>query len=119
MTNVILSASAHQQSSSAICRPVKGCHRGRHTALDESYTTYFLNQLNDYPPDLVFSIDETCWRLFEAPRKVLAEKGAEVVKLLTPTDEKTSFTAIGRRGEITSMGAREGKNSVMRAEIRG
>jgi hypothetical protein len=55
-----------------------------------------LNDLaNDYPPDLVLNMDETCWRIFEAPRKVLAENGVETVKLLTPTDEKTFLTAIG------------------------
>jgi hypothetical protein len=32
---------------------------------------------------------------FEAPQKVLAEKGAETVKLSAPTSEKTSFTALG------------------------
>jgi hypothetical protein len=74
-------------------------HQERRTALDESYATYFPNRLNDlandYPLGLIFNMDETCWRIFEAPRKVLTEKGAETVKLLTPTNEKTSFTAIG------------------------
>jgi hypothetical protein len=55
-------------------------HQESRTALNESYATYFLNQLNDrandYPPYLVFNMDETCWQLFESPRKVLAEKGA-------------------------------------------
>jgi hypothetical protein len=40
-------------------------------------------------------MDETCWRLFEAPQKVLSEKVAETVKLRAPTSEKTSFTALG------------------------
>jgi hypothetical protein len=74
-------------------------HRERRTELDEAYATYFLHRLdtlpNDYPPDLVFNMDETCWRLFETPRKVLAEKGTETVKLAAKTSEKTSFTALG------------------------
>jgi hypothetical protein len=67
--------------------------------LAESYAADFLERLNslsnDYPPDKFFNMDETCWRLFEAPQKVLAEKGAETVKLRAPTSEKTSFTAFG------------------------
>ena len=74
-------------------------HHERRTALDEDYSAYFLRRLdtlsNNYPPDLVFNMDETCWRLFEAPKKVLAEKGAETVKLSSRTSEKTSFTALG------------------------
>jgi hypothetical protein len=67
--------------------------------LNESYAAYFLERLNslsiDYPPDKVFNMDETCWRLFEELRKVLADKGAETVKQRAPTSEKTSFTALG------------------------
>jgi hypothetical protein len=74
-------------------------HQERRTVLDEDYATYFLGRLdslsNDYPPDLVFNMDETCWRLFEGPQKVLAEKGSETVKLASRTGEKTSFTALG------------------------
>jgi hypothetical protein len=74
-------------------------HKERRTTLDEEYAAYFLRRLdtlsNDYPPDLVFNMDETCWRLFEAPRKVLAEKGTEIVKLAGTSSEKTSFTALG------------------------
>jgi hypothetical protein len=74
-------------------------HAERRTTVDESYVSCFLHRLNslsnDYSPDLVFNMDETCWRLFEAPRKVLAEKGSETVKLRSKTSEKTSFTAVG------------------------
>jgi hypothetical protein len=74
-------------------------HKERRTLLDEEYTACFLNQLNglsnDYPPDLVFNMDDTCWRLFESPTKVLAEKEAETVKLQSKKSEKTSFTAHG------------------------
>jgi hypothetical protein len=74
-------------------------HRERRTHLDEDYAAYFLGRLNDlsndYPPDLVYNMDETCWRLYETPRKVLAEKGAETVKLQAAVSEKTSFAALG------------------------
>jgi hypothetical protein len=66
--------------------------------LDENYVAYFLERLNslsnDYPLDKVFNMDETCWRLFLAPQKVLAEKETETVKLRAPTSEKTSCTAL-------------------------
>jgi hypothetical protein len=55
-------------------------HKERRAELDESYAANLLERLNrlsnDYPLDKVFNMDETCWRLFEAPQKVLAEKGA-------------------------------------------
>jgi hypothetical protein len=60
-------------------------HHERRTTLDDRVVASFLDRLNslsnDYPMDLVFNMDETCWRLFETRRKVLAEKGTETVKL--------------------------------------
>jgi hypothetical protein len=39
---------------------------------------YFLERMNglleDYPPELVFNMDETRWRPYEAPRRLLEEK---------------------------------------------
>jgi hypothetical protein len=74
-------------------------HQERRTCLNQDYAASFLDRLNnihsDYPPELVFNMDETCWRLFETPRKVLAEKGAETVKLQSKTSKKISFTALG------------------------
>jgi hypothetical protein len=67
--------------------------------IDESYVEYFLGRLNSlsnyYPPERVFNVDETCWRLFEAPRKVLAEKRSDTVQLQSRTGEKALFTAVG------------------------
>jgi hypothetical protein len=55
-----------------------------------------MNRLrDDYPPELVFNTDETRWRPYEAPRRVLEEKGKETVKLCSHQSEKTSFTAFG------------------------
>jgi hypothetical protein len=40
-------------------------------------------------------MDETCWRPFETPRKVVAEKGCDTIRLESITGEKASFTALG------------------------
>jgi hypothetical protein len=39
-------------------------------------------------------MDETRWWLFEAPRKLLAEKRCDTVKLESTNGEKTSFTEL-------------------------
>jgi hypothetical protein len=74
-------------------------HQEGRTTLDELVVASFLGRLNSlsnyYPPDLVFNMDDTCWRLFETPKKVLAEKGTETVTLRSSTSDKTSFTALG------------------------
>jgi hypothetical protein len=73
-------------------------HHERRLALDESYVKYFLGKLNflsnDDPPELIFNMDETCWRLFEAPRKVLAEKRSDAVRFESTTGENTLSTAL-------------------------
>jgi hypothetical protein len=78
---------------------VRTPHHERRSTLDKTYVDYFLRRLHslshDCPPEFVFNMGETCWRLFEAPRKVLAEKGCDTVKLESTTGEKTSFTALG------------------------
>jgi hypothetical protein len=43
----------------------------------------------------VFNFDETCWKIFDGPRRVLAEKGSDSVKLISSTGEKQSVTAFG------------------------
>jgi hypothetical protein len=74
-------------------------HYERRSALDETSVDYFpgrLNSLlNNSPLERIFNMDETCWRLFETPRKVLAEKGSDTVNLESTTGEKVSFTALG------------------------
>jgi hypothetical protein len=74
-------------------------HKERRTPFSKEYDAYRLNRLNnlsnDYPPDLVFNMDETRWRRFERPTKVLAENGAEMVKLRSKKSRKAVFTAIG------------------------
>jgi hypothetical protein len=68
-------------------------HHERRSTLGETYADYSLRRLNsllhDYPPEFVFDRDETCWRLFEAPRKVLAVKGCDTVNLESTTSERT------------------------------
>jgi hypothetical protein len=67
--------------------------------MDQDYATYFRQRMNrlpeDQPPELVFHMDETCWRLYDAPGRVLEEKGKQTVKLCSHQSEKTSFTAFG------------------------
>jgi hypothetical protein len=70
----------------------------RRTILDQDSVACVLDRLhnitNDYPHEFISNLDQTCWRLCEPPRRVFAEKGTEIVKLTSRTDEKSSFTAI-------------------------
>jgi hypothetical protein len=74
-------------------------HVERRCNIDPTFATEFLRRLNecpqDYPPDRVFNFDETCWKIFYGPRRVLAPKGCEAVKLKSLTGEKQSVTAFG------------------------
>jgi hypothetical protein len=74
-------------------------HHERRTKVSDAAVDAFLQRLStipdDYPPELVFNMDETAWRLYIPPMKVLAEKGTESVKLRTAKGEKESFTAFG------------------------
>jgi hypothetical protein len=40
-------------------------HHERRSIFDENYVDYFLKRLNslskDYPPEVIFNVDETCW----------------------------------------------------------
>jgi hypothetical protein len=80
-------------------------HAEKFSTIDDGYTNYFCERTRtlqeDSPPELVFNMEETCWRLFEALRMVLEEKGKETVKLRSERSEKTSSNASGR---ITLMG---------------
>jgi hypothetical protein len=49
----------------------------------------------DYPPELVFNLDNTGWRLLEAPGGILEEKEKDMVKSRLHTSEKASFTVFG------------------------
>ena len=74
-------------------------HLERRTSVDPSYREYFLNRLNtlkeDYPPSRIINCDETCWRIFQNPRLIVAEKGTEAAKILKDHNEKLSVTALG------------------------
>jgi hypothetical protein len=73
-------------------------HRERRTTVDPRYSSYYQQRLKYlsslYPPNMIFNMDETCWRLFETPRKVVAQTGTESVKVSAPAGEKTCFTAL-------------------------
>jgi hypothetical protein len=74
-------------------------HAERRTEINEAYARYFCDRTNalceGYPPELVFNLDEICWRLFKAPRWTLEEKGKETVKLRSHTSQETSLAAFG------------------------
>jgi hypothetical protein len=74
-------------------------HLERRCLINESFVTSFIARLNecpqDYPPDRVFNFDETSWKIFNAPHRVLAEKGTKTVKMKSFTGEKQSVTAFG------------------------
>jgi hypothetical protein len=73
---------------------VRKPHAEKRTTIGTDYAR--MNALSeDYPPELVFNIDETCWHLYEAPRRVLEENGKETVKLRSHKSEKTIFTVFG------------------------
>jgi hypothetical protein len=71
----------------------------RYSALDKTSVDYFprrLNSLsNDSLPERISNMDDTCWRLSETPRRVMAEKGLDTVKLESTTGQRASSTALG------------------------
>jgi hypothetical protein len=89
MMNDISSAYVHPPHFYGIWRSAKVYRSEPHTknegqrwtnvTQNTSWTSLIASQM--ITPDLVFNMDETCWRLSETPKKVLAEKGAETVKL--------------------------------------
>jgi hypothetical protein len=74
-------------------------HPERLTKIDQSIVTEFRNRLQSakmrYPPNRIFKFDETSWKCYLGPQKVIAEKGTETVKLVTPRGEKESYTGYG------------------------
>jgi hypothetical protein len=67
--------------------------------IDADQPTYFHERMNTLPGDsplgLGFNMNETGWRLYEAPRRVLEEKEKNTVKLRSHKNEKTLFIAFG------------------------
>jgi hypothetical protein len=48
-----------------------------------------------HSPEFIFNANETWWRLYETPHRVLVEKGPEIVKIKSTPSETLSFTALG------------------------
>jgi hypothetical protein len=71
----------------------------KRATIDAYYATYFRERINTLPEvylrELVLNTDETWWHLYEALRRVLEEKGKEIVKLRSHESEKSSFIAFG------------------------
>jgi hypothetical protein len=74
-------------------------HMERRCNIDSAYVKTFQERLNDcradYPPERVYNFDETCWKIYYGPRRVLSEKGSNSVKIKSFTGEKQSVTAFG------------------------
>jgi hypothetical protein len=74
-------------------------HAERRSHIDEDQAELFIRHLNsapsDYPRSRIYNFDETCWRIYMGPRKVIADKGTDTVKLVCSTGEKLSVTAFG------------------------
>jgi hypothetical protein len=74
-------------------------HAEKRSTVDNGDANYFRERMRtpqeDYPPELVFKMDETCSRLFEAPWRVLEEMRKEIMKFRAARSEKTLCTAFG------------------------
>jgi hypothetical protein len=74
-------------------------HPERRTPIDQEYATHFLDRLRtarqECPAERIFNFDETSWKRYVDPNKVLAEKGSEAVKRQTVIGEKESDTGDG------------------------
>ena len=73
-------------------------HLRRRTAHDDASVSSFLARIDlvlmQFPPSLVFNVDETCWRLINGTLKTLARTGAEEVQVMAKATKKTDVTAI-------------------------
>ena len=47
-----------------------------------------------FPPDLIINVDETCWRLFNSRPRTVARTGSDSVQVKSKTDMKASITVI-------------------------
>ena len=70
--------------------------RTRTDLTEEENFLFRVSELKEeYPLSRIYNADETSWRLYMYPKKVLEEKGASSVKLNSSNNEKLSVTAIG------------------------
>ena len=73
-------------------------HVARRPKVNVDKETEFIERistiLNDYPQHRLYNIDETCWKLIQTPRRIIAPIGCENVKLETNVNDKASVTAI-------------------------
>ena len=73
-------------------------HVKRRTSPNDQAVAAFLAQMDavmdQFPPCLIFNIDETCWRFINGRFKTLAEKGATEVTVKAKSDPKTDITVI-------------------------
>ena len=72
---------------------------GRSTTINPKCEADFKEQLarirDQYSECKIYNADETSWRIFMSPKRVIAEKGCHSVKLISSKSEKIAVTAIG------------------------
>ena len=73
-------------------------HVRRRTAPDDEKVAEFLLNVDavrdQFPENLIFNVDETCWRLLNGPVKTLAATGQEEVAVDSACNPKTDITVI-------------------------
>jgi hypothetical protein len=74
-------------------------HPERRTVISPSIVEFFKRRLHEakerYPANRIFNFDETSWKCYLGPHKVIAERGTKTVKLNTPRGEKECYTGYG------------------------
>jgi hypothetical protein len=74
-------------------------HAERRTLIRDAAVESFKRSLQAakarYPTSRIFNFDETSWKCYLGPQKVVAEKGTLTVKLSAPRGEKECYTAYG------------------------
>jgi hypothetical protein len=74
-------------------------HPERRCKVDQLLVQQFNARLRtasgQYPPNRIFNFDETSWKCYLGPHKVIAEKGTATVKLNAPRGEKECYTGYG------------------------
>ena len=77
---------------------LRAAHLKRRTAPDDTVIAQFVDRMglvmNQFPPQLVVNVDETCWRLVNGQLKTLARRGSSDVAIPTSCSPKTDITVI-------------------------
>ena len=73
-------------------------HMKRRTNPNDEQVSHFLENMElvnlQFPHDLIFNIDETCWRITNGKLKTIAPKGSDQVNITLKEDPKKCLTVI-------------------------